>query len=84
MAKAKPAIAALYQQTELPINEPLQSTLLAQLAIITASLTGLEILTQLGITAEVAVGHSLGELSALPCAGGYNQESLIKIGKIRG
>ncbi|UXE62827.1 MAG: type I polyketide synthase [Woronichinia naegeliana WA131] len=79
-----PAIAALYQQTELPINEPLQSTLLAQLAIITASLTGLEILTQLGITAEVAVGHSLGELCALHWAGVYNQESLIKLAKMRG
>ena len=79
-----PAIAALYQQTELPINEPLQSTLLAQLAIITASLTGVEILTQLGITAEVAVGHSLGELCALHWAGVYNQESLIKLAKMRG
>jgi enediyne polyketide synthase len=79
-----PAIAALYQQTELPINEPLQSTLLAQPAIITASLTGLEILTQLGITAEVAVGHSLGELCALHWASGYNQEDLIKLTKIRG
>jgi enediyne polyketide synthase len=78
-----PAIAALYQQTELPITDK-KSTVLAQPAIITASLTGLEILQKLGITAKVAVGHSLGELCALHWAGVYSQESLIKLAKIRG
>jgi enediyne polyketide synthase len=79
-----PVIAALYQQAQLPFAEDKKSTILAQPAIITASLTSLEILTQLGITAEVAVGHSLGELFALHWAGVYNQESLIKLAKIRG
>jgi enediyne polyketide synthase len=60
------------------------STRVAQPAIVTATLAGLRLLQRLGIQADVAVGHSLGELAALHWAGAYDEASLIRMAAVRG
>lgn len=56
----------------------------AQPAILRASLAGLRALNALGVRAEVAVGHSLGELAALCWAGALSEEALLRFGEVRG
>ena len=56
----------------------------AQPAIVTASLAGLRVLDQLDISAAVAVGHSLGELTALHWAGALDEAALLRIARARG
>jgi enediyne polyketide synthase len=60
------------------------STETAQPAIITASLGALRVLKKMGIDAAIAVGHSLGEITALHWAGGFDEESLLRIAIARG
>ena len=55
-----------------------------QLSVVTASLAGLRLLDALGVEAEVAVGHSLGELTALHWAGAYDADALQRIATVRG
>ncbi len=56
----------------------------AQPAIIAASLAALHVLGELGIEAETAVGHSLGEIAALSWAGALDADSLLRIAAARG
>lgn len=60
------------------------ATAVAQPAIVTASLAALRLLARLNITASVAVGHSLGELTALHWAGVFDEEALLRIAEVRG
>ncbi len=60
------------------------STEIAQPAIVRDSLRGLRELRALGIEAEVAVGHSLGELTALCWAGALDEEAALRIAVERG
>ncbi len=60
------------------------STDVAQPAIIASSLAALRVLSRLGITAAVAVGHSLGEFTALHWAGSLDESSLLRIARARG
>jgi len=60
------------------------STALAQPAVATASLSGLSVLDRLGVDAVVAVGHSLGELTALCWSGALSGEELLQIARARG
>lgn len=80
-----PQIATLYQQAVLtaPDND-LNSTAVAQPAIITATVAGLQILANLGITGQLAIGHSLGELAALYWAKAINETTLLKTVQVRG
>ena len=59
-------------------------TTVAQPAIVTAELAGLALLDRLGISADVAVGHSLGELTALAWAGAWSEAALLEIARARG
>jgi enediyne polyketide synthase len=77
-------INSLYQSANLLGGKDLKSTDIAQPAIITASLAGLKILESLGLSADVAIGHSLGELCALHWAKVYDENTLIELAKIRG
>ncbi len=77
-------IAALYELAAFPRDHESSSTEEAQLAIITAELSGLQILENFGITATVAVGHSLGELAAYCWAGALDESSLLKLVCLRG
>lgn len=57
---------------------------LVQAAIVTASLSGLRALEQLGIEPAFAVGHSLGELSALHWAGAFDRRTVLELVEARG
>jgi enediyne polyketide synthase len=59
-------------------------TAVAQPAVVTASLAALHTLERLGIHARAAVGHSLGELTAMHWAGALDEETLLRIAEARG
>jgi enediyne polyketide synthase len=60
------------------------STEVAQPAIIASSVAAFRVLSRLGITATVAVGHSLGEFTALHWAGSLDESALLRIARARG
>lgn len=76
-------IRELYQRANLPKN-PSISTETAQPCVVTASLAGLQALSWCGIEAGLALGHSLGEITALFWAGAFSQEDLLRIVHERG
>ena len=78
------SVQKLYAQVKLPKNGNGIATAVAQPAIVTASLAARRVLTQLGITPHVAIGHSLGELTALQCAGAIDEDALLRIAASRG
>jgi enediyne polyketide synthase len=55
-----------------------------QLSVIAASLAALRAVERLGIAADLAVGHSLGELAALSWAGAIGDGALLRIARARG
>jgi enediyne polyketide synthase len=67
----------------LPDGDPVD-TAVAQPRIIAASLVALRILAALGIGAQVAVGHSVGELAALAWAGAIDEDAALAIATARG
>lgn len=56
----------------------------AQSCIILSELAGLELLSSFGAEANVAIGHSLGELCALYWSGALNKKELLELVKNRG
>jgi enediyne polyketide synthase len=60
------------------------STDVAQPAIVASSVAALRVLSRLGITAAVGVGHSLGEFTALHWAESLDESSLLRIARARG
>ncbi|MGH1397175.1 MAG: type I polyketide synthase [Trichormus sp.] len=78
------AIDELYTQVNLPPVTDNQATAVAQPAIVLGAISGLQILEQLGIKASIAVGHSLGELTALHWGGAYDAATLVKMATMRG
>lgn len=56
----------------------------AQPELVSACLAGLDLLERLGIHAEAALGHSLGELAALAWAGSIGREDLVELAAERG
>ena len=77
-------VRQLYALAGLPTHYDRVSTAMAQPAIVAASLAGLRVLEELDIVASLAVGHSLGELTALHWAGSLDGEALLRIAKLRG
>ncbi|MBV9019918.1 MAG: SDR family NAD(P)-dependent oxidoreductase, partial [Ktedonobacteraceae bacterium] len=77
-------IEQLYAEASLAQGGDEQDTAIAQPAIVTASLAALCILRELGITATVAIGHSLGELTALHWAGALDEKTLLRLASVRG
>ncbi len=78
-----PEVRDLYRQTNLPRNTSV-ATETAQPCVVTASLAGLHALESLGIRASVALGHSLGEITALYWAGACGKEDLLRLVSERG
>ena len=78
------SVRELYSRAELPADGDAVSTRVMQPAVVTASLAALKILDELGIAAEAAVGHSLGEITALHWAGAFDGETLLRIARGRG
>ncbi len=56
----------------------------AQPRIVAGAVAGLRVLRSLGIEAETAVGHSLGELSALAWAGALSESEVLRLASVRG
>ena len=79
-----PVIKQLYNKAQLAKGKDNTVTNIAQPAIITACLGGLQLLENLNIKADLAIGHSLGELCALFWANAYDKTQLINLAKIRG
>ncbi|GAA3203383.1 type I polyketide synthase [Nonomuraea helvata] len=74
----------LYREARLPAAGDMVATSVAQPRIVTGSLAGLRALSLLGVEADVAVGHSLGELSALCWAGAMDEETVLRVAAGRG
>jgi enediyne polyketide synthase len=67
-----------------PAGGDVVATAIAQPRIVRSSVDGLRILSRLGIEADAAVGHSLGELTALHWAGAMDEASLVALATERG
>jgi len=80
------AVRKLYAQAVLPAETDSVSTRVMQPAVVTASLAGLKVLEEFGLAGEAvwAIGHSLGELTALHWAGALTAEALLRIAQVRG
>jgi enediyne polyketide synthase len=77
-------IGSLYLSANLPRQINGFSTDVAQPAIVAASLASLRVLEQLQIYADLAIGHSLGELTALYWAGAFEESTVLRIAETRG
>jgi enediyne polyketide synthase len=78
------SVRELYSRAELPADGDTVSTRVMQPAVVTASLAGLKVLEEFGIVADAAIGHSLGEITALHWAGAFDEETLLRIVRVRG
>ena len=78
------AVGELYSRAGLPADGDSVSTRVMQPAVVTASLAGLKGLNEFGVTAEASIGHSLGEITALHWAGVFDEETLLRIARVRG
>ncbi|WP_158883429.1 type I polyketide synthase [Amycolatopsis anabasis] len=74
----------IFQTAALPAGADQTATEVAQPRIVTASLAALRVLGDLGIEAEIAVGHSLGELTALHWGGAMGEAALLRLAGVRG
>ena len=77
-------VQRVYEQASLDSFTARDDTDFAQLAIVAASLGGLEMLRRIGTSGDVAVGHSLGELIALHWAGCCDAATLLELVRERG
>ncbi|WP_062436777.1 type I polyketide synthase [Herbidospora daliensis] len=59
-------------------------TAVVQPSVVRASIAGLRWLTSLGVTAHGAVGHSLGEITALHWAGALTEDQAVDLAAARG
>ncbi|MCA2218282.1 type I polyketide synthase [Jidongwangia harbinensis] len=84
LARRFPAAAEVVAAAELTGGPDLRHTAIAQPAIVTAGLAGAAVLDLLGIAADVAIGHSLGELTALHWAGALPPAELVPLARARG
>ncbi|NUW42785.1 type I polyketide synthase [Nonomuraea rhodomycinica] len=74
----------LYETAALPADGDQVETAVAQPRIVTASVAGLRVLSELGVEAGAAVGHSLGELVALHWAGSFDEAAVLRVAAARG
>jgi enediyne polyketide synthase len=74
----------VYTRAALPSGGDLVATAAAQPRITTGAVAGLAVLRAFGIDGSVAVGHSLGELTALCWSGSIDQDALLRIAEVRG
>lgn len=86
-----PATDAIYTQAGFPAvtdgttdTRDFTATEVAQPRIVAGSLAALHVLDQLGIRASAAIGHSLGEISALAWAGALTPEQAVTLATTRG
>ena len=77
-------IEDVYERAALPTTGDLVVTTVAQPRIVTGSMAGLRAMELLGLSGTVAIGHSLGELSALHWAGALDEDTLLRVAQLRG
>ncbi len=77
-------VGELYDSANLPTGGDSIATAVAQPAIVTAAMAGLRALDALSIKADLSVGHSLGELSAMYWGGAFDEQALLRIATARG
>jgi enediyne polyketide synthase len=82
--KRFPFLEDLAKAIPCPITPEDSATENAQPAITFANLTGLAVLNFLGVAANGAIGHSLGELSSLVWAGSLNMSGALELAHRRG
>ncbi|NKE64151.1 ACP S-malonyltransferase, partial [Lentzea sp. PSKA42] len=73
-----------FRLADLPARGDQVATEVAQPRIVTWSLAALRVLREFGIDADTAVGHSLGELTALHWGGALTEERVLDLAAIRG
>ncbi|WP_258904643.1 type I polyketide synthase [Actinokineospora sp. UTMC 2448] len=78
------AADAVFTEAELPTGGDQTATEVAQPRIVAGSVAALRVLHTLGVEADVAVGHSLGELTALAWAGAMGAKDVLRLAKARG
>jgi enediyne polyketide synthase len=78
------SVRELYSRAELPADGNPVSTRVMQPAVVTASLAALKVLNEFGVSADAAIGHSLGEITALHWAEVFDEETLLRIARVRG
>ncbi|MGK5552264.1 SDR family NAD(P)-dependent oxidoreductase [Actinomadura kijaniata] len=74
----------VYAAAALPDAGDTVATDVAQPRIVTGSMAGLRAAEVLGLRADVALGHSLGEISALHWAGALDEPTLLRVAGVRG
>ena len=74
----------IYRRANLECGADQLQTRVAQPAIVAASIAALRILEKFDVTAQTAVGHSLGEITALHWAGAFDENTLLRIAEVRG
>ncbi|KYC43741.1 beta keto-acyl synthase [Scytonema hofmannii PCC 7110] len=77
-------VQELYTLANLSQINDNNTTAIAQPTIVTASIAALYTLEKLGITGNIAVGHSLGELTALHWGGVFDTKTVLRIATVRG
>ncbi|WP_433328113.1 type I polyketide synthase [Spirillospora sp. CA-294931] len=77
-------VEGVYVRAGLPVDGDPAATAVAQPRIVTGSIAGLRALALVGMRASVAVGHSLGEISALHWAGALDEDALLRVASVRG
>lgn len=83
LASLLPEAASVYDSVAALQGEEVPAELI-QLSVVTASVAGLRALAELGIEAELGLGHSVGELTALHWAGALGQEAVLELARRRG
>ncbi|MEU5090368.1 type I polyketide synthase [Streptomyces sp. NPDC021356] len=84
LSRRFPEAAEVFAKAALPTTGDMVATDVAQPRIATGSAAGLRVLDALCLEACVAVGHSLGELSALYWAQAFDAETLLEAARVRG
>lgn len=74
----------LYHGAAFSEGEDAPTTAVAQPAIVVGCLAGTRVLRGVGLEADVAIGHSLGELAALWWAGAFDDDTVISLAAARG
>jgi enediyne polyketide synthase len=78
------AAEAVFTEAGVPTGGDQVATEVAQPRIVAGSVAALRVLHTLGIDADVAVGHSLGELTALAWAGALGGQDVLRLATVRG
>lgn len=78
------AAEAVFRRAGVPTGGDQVATQVAQPRIVAGSVAALRVLHAVGVQAETAVGHSLGELTALAWAGALGGDDVLRLAAVRG